>query len=186
MADFKKFLTFLLNNEGGLVNDPADPGGLTNKGITLRTFKVYGRSILGVEATPANLANLTNDQAGRIYKREYWDTVFGDEIQHELLAFMLADFHVNAGYQATLVFLKVLNSFGSNHPPSGRLTRKIMDSLSYHDPDEIYMEYKRARIAYYHSLAQEHPAFRRYLHGWIRRVNELQDVKVPGRPDLTC
>ena len=30
---------FVLSMEGGLVNHPRDPGGLTNKGVTLATFK---------------------------------------------------------------------------------------------------------------------------------------------------
>ena len=42
MADVKKFLPFVLRWEGGYVNDPADRGGATNKGVTIATWKRVG------------------------------------------------------------------------------------------------------------------------------------------------
>ena len=177
MANFNQFLPTLLKHEGGWSDDPVDPGGATNKGITLHTFKAYGPKLLNVQQpTVTQLKILTDDQAGRIYKSEYWDTVFADEIQFELLAHMLCDFHVNAGHHAITVLIRVLNSLGSNHVPAGRLTRKVLDSLNDHDPAEVYMDYKAARIAYYRSLALEHPVLRKYLRGWIARVNSFKDV----------
>lgn len=183
MADFSQFLPIILRNEGGWVDDPADPGGATNKGITLPTFRAYGPRLLDVQPTIPQLKKLTDEQAGKIYKTEYWDPIFGDEIQFELLAHMLCDFHVNAGHHAVTVLVKVLNTLGSNHVPSGRLTRKIMDSLNHHDSAAVYMDYKAARIAYYRTIAQEHPVLRRFLRGWINRVNSFPNVKVQGRPD---
>ena len=181
MADFSQFLPMVLRNEGGWVDNPSDPGGATNKGITFHVFKTYS-PLLGVAPTLDNLKKLTDEQAGKIYKVEYWDTIFGDEIQYQNLANIFCDFHVNAGYHALELFIKILNSLGSNHHPGGRLTRLVMSSLNNHDSVEVYMEYKAGRISYYRQLAQEHPVLRIFLKGWIARVNSFPDVAIPGRP----
>ena len=45
MANPNVLIPFVLRYEGGFVNDPADSGGPTNKGVTLNTFRsVYGRA----------------------------------------------------------------------------------------------------------------------------------------------
>ncbi len=177
MADFSQFLPILLRNEGGWVDNKYDPGGATNKGITFKTFQSYAPRILNIKPTLDNLKNLSNDQAGKIYKIEYWDPIFGDDIQLQPLANIMCDFHVKAGYQAVKLFIGVLNSLGSNHHVDSRLTRKIMESLNSHDSVEVYMEYKEGRKAYYRQLAQEHPALRRFLNGWLNRVNSFPDIK---------
>ena len=40
MADFNKAIAIILKHEGGYVNDPDDPGGETNMGITKRDFLI--------------------------------------------------------------------------------------------------------------------------------------------------
>jgi len=47
MASLDLYLPQLLRFEGGYVDDPADPGGATNLGITLATFERYAQPLLG-------------------------------------------------------------------------------------------------------------------------------------------
>jgi len=181
MADFSQFLPILLRNEGGWVDNPSDPGGATNKGITMRTFREYAPKLLEVTPTLGNLKALTDEQAGKIYKSCYWDVIFGDEVLFQPLANILCDFYVNAGVHATEIFIKTLNALGSNHHPEDRLSRRVMESLNYHDIGQVYMEYKAARISYYRSLVHEHPVLRVFLRGWINRVNSFPDVDLSKR-----
>ena len=78
MASFQVFLPLLLRFEGGFVDDPADPGGATNKGITLQTFQAHARQLLAVAPTLENLKNLSDAQAGTLYKALYWDRARGE------------------------------------------------------------------------------------------------------------
>jgi lysozyme family protein len=60
MSDFPAALRWILQREGGYVNDPADPGGETNFGISKRAYP------------DVDIKNLTRDQAATLYQRDYW------------------------------------------------------------------------------------------------------------------
>ena len=59
---------FVLNMEGGYVNHPADPGGPTNRGVTLGTFQTLAPKLLGISGTLANLKALTAAQHEKFLK----------------------------------------------------------------------------------------------------------------------
>jgi hypothetical protein len=100
-ADFNAFLPILLGFEGGYVEDPTDPGGETNKGVTMSTFQQYAQELLGVDPTSDNLKALTDDQAGTIYRTLYWNKIHGDDFASQYLANIVCDFFVNSGTHAT-------------------------------------------------------------------------------------
>src|SRR5215469_14034920 len=101
MASFDLFLPMLLDFEGGYVDDPDDPGGETNKGITMTVFQRCSHELLGLDPTSEHLKVLSDAQAGIIYKTRYWDAVQGDAFNHQHLANIVCDFYVNAGTHAT-------------------------------------------------------------------------------------
>ena len=64
--NFDRAIDFVLRHEGGYVNDPRDPGGETNFGISRRAYPTL------------DIKNLTKEQATGIYRKDYWDKVGGD------------------------------------------------------------------------------------------------------------
>ena len=66
---FDRALSFVLGNEGGLSDHPADRGGATNLGITAGTLA--RARMAGIVGTADGRA-LTRDEAARIYKVLYW------------------------------------------------------------------------------------------------------------------
>ena len=66
---FKKALTFVLIREGGYVNDPDDPGGATNRGITQRTYNAY---LAKLKKPTADVKNITEYEVKEIYYNNYW------------------------------------------------------------------------------------------------------------------
>jgi lysozyme family protein len=178
MADFDTFLPILLRFEGGFVNDPDDPGGATNKGITLKTFSGCARNLLGIDPTLGNLKALTNEQAGKIYKALYWDKVRGDDITLQELANIVVDFYVNAGVHATKLLQNVMNAAGANPSVAadGVIGAGTMQALQgLHQPD-VYRRYKQGRKDYYQDLAANHPSLAKFLNGWLNRVNAFPDL----------
>lgn len=90
--NFEHCLDLVLEHEGGFVNHPRDPGGMTNKGITKKTYELY----LDQEVTEEMIRNIPDEHVADIYKRKYWDKVCGDELPSGL-DWCVFDFAVNAG-----------------------------------------------------------------------------------------
>ena len=176
MANFQLFFPTLLAFEGGFVNDSADPGGATNKGITLQTFEKHAVNLLAIQPTLDNLKALTNDQAAKIYKPVYWDAVQGDAIDLQELANIGFDFYVNAGNHASKLLQQVLVDLGENITVDGQIGQGTLTALGNVDQNEVYRRYKQGRIAYYQDLVQAHPVLQKFLNGWLNRVNTFPDA----------
>src|SRR5262245_16984588 len=75
-GNFEKCLKFTLQFEGGFVNNPKDPGGPTNLGVTQATLSHF----LGRQASIAEVKALTPQKVSPIYRLKFWDAVDGDEL----------------------------------------------------------------------------------------------------------
>jgi lysozyme family protein len=95
--EFLLALDRVFDAEGGFSSNPADPGGLTQFGITERTARKWGYT--------GNLRFLPKSEAARIYYSEYWLPIHGDDIPFPL-AFQLFDFGVNSGPPTATVYLQ--------------------------------------------------------------------------------
>jgi lysozyme family protein len=173
MASFDAFLPMLLRFEGGFVDNPADPGGATNKGVTMRTFGSAAVPLLGIQPTTDNLRRLTDEQAGVIYKQLYWDKAQADAIELQALANIVVDFYVNAGAHAITLLQQVLNEAGASPAlaVNGVMDAATSAALRRRDPHDIYQRYRQGRIAYYQGLVAQRPQLQCFLRGWINRVN---------------
>jgi len=101
--NFAACLAHTLRYEGGYVNNPLDPGGKTNKGITQRTYDGW-RSKQGLYHRDVRFIDDKEVQA--IYRRDYWDAVKGDDLRPgvDLAVF---DYAVNSGVGRALTALKL-------------------------------------------------------------------------------
>jgi lysozyme family protein len=75
-GNFEACLKFTLQFEGGFVNDPRDPGGATNLGVTVGTLS----EVLGHRATVDEVKALTPKTVAPIYRQRYWKVVHGDDL----------------------------------------------------------------------------------------------------------
>ncbi len=176
MAKFKTFQPLLLKFEGCFVNDPDNPCGSTNKGITWKTFRRCAKKLLGVPATLANLKALTDEQAGVIYKELYWNKVHGDEIEFQDLANIVCDFYVNAGANASRLLQRTINSLGGDVAVDGGIGDETLVALAELDELQVYRQYKYGRIEYYQTLVEKNPKLGKFLKGWMNRVNAFPDL----------
>ncbi|RMH69973.1 MAG: N-acetylmuramidase [Gemmatimonadetes bacterium] len=176
MANFDAFIKTLLKHEGGFVDHPNDPGGATNKGITMNTFKQHAQSLLGVEPTLDNLKALTDEQAAKIYKKMYWDRIKGDDMQLQELAEIVFDFYVNAGANASKLLQRVICDMGQQIAVDGGIGPATLRALNQLDQKEVYRRYKKGRLEYYQNLCEKNPKLKVFLKGWTNRVNSFPDL----------
>ncbi len=173
MASFDIFLPILLRFEGGYVDDPTDPGGETNKGVTMTTFQQCSHDLLGLEPSSDNLKLLTDAQAGIIYRNLYWNKMRGDDFQLQELANIVCDFYVNAGTRATHFLQQILISMGAVLIEDGSLGPASIAALNAVDQVAVYRQYKQRRLDYYQTLGQRFPQF---LKGWLNRTNTFPNL----------
>ena len=80
IGNFQTALKNLLEDEGGFSNDKRDPGGITNLGVTLRTWQQWQRRVVDAQ----EMRNLTADQVTPLYREKYWSAVKGDQLPNEI------------------------------------------------------------------------------------------------------
>jgi len=85
-------LTWILAREGGYVNDPADPGGETNYGISKRAYPNL------------DIRSLTTELAGTIYRNDYWMKAGCDNLPGDM-ALVVFDTAVNCGVSRATAWL---------------------------------------------------------------------------------
>jgi lysozyme family protein len=134
----------VLKSEGGYTNDPRDPGGPTNFGITIHDYRSYCKP----SATARDVRCMSLDDAKKIYKTKYWDKVNGDNLPSGV-DYTVFDYGVNSGVgRAT----RVLRNVGQ--PDSIRTINAINDE----------------RLAFLHRL----PTWSHFGTGWARRVSGVR------------
>lgn len=111
---FAKAVAFTLSYEGGFTNNPRDPGGATNRGITILTLTHHLRR----QATITDVRNLSAQMAIDIYRETYWTAIGGDSLPKgvDVIAF---DVCANMGPGRAIEFLHQT----SNLPPVDRIHR---------------------------------------------------------------
>jgi lysozyme family protein len=163
ISNWQKSFELMLKSEGGYVNNPADPGGMTNLGVTKATWENW----VGRESDEAEMRGLTPEKVEPLYKKKYWDAVRGDEIENGGVAYLLFDFAVNAGVGRSIKTLQTAVGV----TPDGGFGPMTMAAVQAVDPNELIERFSQAKEDFYRSLT----TFATFGKGWLNRV---ADVKV--------
>ena len=160
MANFDDAIQIILKSEGGYVNDPDDPGGETNMGITKRDFPQL------------DIVNLIVEQAKEIYKEKYWDSVKGNQISNQKVANQIFDFGVNAGTKRSIKKAQeVLKETFNVMVVDGIIGNQTVGTLNSFDSDLFVVKFKLKRIEYYTAIAKK-ASLRKFLYSWVKRTLE--------------
>ena len=183
MRSLRQLAEEIVAREGGFVNDPADPGGATNFGVTIHTMRRLGLDLTGDgQVTEADVRALTRDQAIEIFLEHYWRRP-GIAALPEVLQPTVFDMQVNAGSNAIRLLQKLLNDMGQDVAVDGAIgpqTIRAAHAAAAAAPRHIADAYGIARRDYYYAIGDRRPASRRFARrqdggkgGWILRAEEF-------------
>jgi len=172
MANFNTYIPKLERAEGGWSDHPNDVP--TNRGITIHTFKKFGHDLNndGI-IDKADLKLLGRDLALSIYKKEYWNRIYGDHILDQDVAETYMDMAVNAGLKrATILLQEELNGQGYNLQIDGVIGEKTLNALNNPstNQNQLFNDYNEAREGFYQRLADGNHKYMPFLKGWLNRV----------------
>jgi lysozyme family protein len=155
----------IIKSEGGYVNDPADRGGETNLGVTVGAWGAY----LNRAIQPGEMKALTVDTVKPFYKSMYWDKVKGDDLPVGV-DYAIFDFAVNAGVGRAAKFLQ--RAVGAvDDAVIGPGTLALVAKTT---PGKLLENFAKQKEAFYNSLAEKNPTQKKFLKGWMARVDHVQ------------
>jgi lysozyme family protein len=183
MPSVEEVAAQIVAREGGYVNDPDDPGGATNYGVTIGTMKSLGLDLNKDGRVDANdVKMLTRAQAQQIFVEHYFRRPRLAELPPAVQASVF-DMYVNAGANAVKILQRLVARMGFAASADGVIGPRTLAAA--HDaaaaaPDHFADAYGIARRNYYYSLADQRPASRKYARskaggkgGWITRAEEF-------------
>ena len=168
LNNWEKSLALVLKSEGGYVNNPADPGGMTNLGVTARVWEEW----VGHPVDEKQMRSLTKVDVVPLYQRKYWNACRCSELPTgiDLCVF---DTAVNSGPGRAVKLLQQCLGV----PADGAIGPKTITAVNqFKDTALIHLidEYCTARQAFLISL----PTFGTFGKGWTARVQRLKDAAI--------
>lgn len=139
----------VIGHEGGYVNDPNDPGGETNWGISKRAYP------------DIDIKSLTREQAKAIYLKDYWDRANADQYAYPI-AFQLFDASVNSGIGNGIRFLQRAVGVA----PDGYVGPITLAAINAADVSDVVARFNAERLEFMTYLSNWPSAGR----GWARRI----------------
>jgi len=147
--DLDRAFGLLIQREGGLVNNPSDPGGLTKYGISARAHP-------GVD-----IAGLTPDAAKAIYARDYWTPCKCDQLP-DAIRYDVFDAAVNSGNIQAIKWLQG----ASGATVDGVIGSLTLNAAASCDPNALRRRFNALRLTFMTTL----PTWPNFGRGWARRI----------------
>jgi len=190
MQKFKKAIEVVLEHEGGLVDHPDDPGGITNYGISLRWALREHRSAAGDDLFDVDgdgdvdaddIRALDRDSAILIYRYSFWEAHNYDLIFDVDVATKVLDMTVNMGpVQSHKNIQRACRAVGREVPDDGQIGPKTLSAMNGADPAQLLAATRSEMAGFYRALIMRNAELRKrgynvhdfskFESGWLRRA----------------
>jgi lysozyme family protein len=165
IKNFDTCLEMLLSHEGGFVNHPSDPGGMTNFGVTKAVLDAYR----GTVSTEAQMRALTAVEVAPIYKKNYWDKAKCDDLPSGV-DWSVMDWGVNSGTSRAAKALQRIIGVTAD----GGIGPMSLQAVANFEPREIVDKMYSVRQRFYEELS----TFATFGKGWTRRNKETHEQAI--------
>ncbi len=172
MAKVLVFAPKILKYEGGFVNDPMDHGGATNMGVTLATWKQVGYDKDGDGDTDADdIKLLSANDAISVLKLNYWNRWKADQINNQSIAEILVDWVWGSGKWGIVIPQRILKV-----PDDGIVGNATLFAVNSANQRGLHEAIFQARGRFILGLDKNHPEQKKFLDGWMNRLNNFKFV----------
>lgn len=187
MDRIRRIAEEIVAREGGYVNDPDDPGGATNHGITIHTLRRLGLDLTGEgRVDAADVRRLTRAQAVDILVEHFFARP-GIGRLPEVLQPSVFDMYVNAGSHAVRLLQRMLAKMGYDTVADGVIGPQTVShahQAAARAPALVADAYAIERRNYYYALGDARPASRKFARrrdggkgGWITRAEAFMSPR---------
>ena len=152
----------ILRREGGYVDHPADRGGPTKYGITLRTLSRWR----GSRAIPEDVRALTKGQARRIYRHLYIEKPGFDRIDDSRLRTLVVDCGVHHGVSKAARWLQRAVGVKAD----GRVGPVTLGAVNAAPPKAVRCRLLASRSISFGAIITADPSQAAFARGWMRRL----------------
>lgn len=164
-------LAFVLKWEGGYVNDPSDPGGATNKGVTQAVYNDWRED--------KNLPNrgvqaITPQEVSAIYEARYWNASACGALPGPVDLVMF-DSAVNCGVHRAAVWLQLAVGATTDGQIGPKSLAAIKAYLAKNPATQLAASILVYRAAHYDKICQENPKLLKFARGWANRLASLKE-----------
>ncbi len=179
MSRFNLAIDTVLEHEGGYVNDPDDPGGATNFGISLRYLRKAGEldgELIGdIDADGDvdidDIRAMSREDAEHIYKVMWWDRHRYARIRDQALATKVFDLAVNMGArQAHRLLQRACRAAGRPLVEDGIIGRNTLAAVNGLDAEVLLAALRSEAAGFYRVLIARDPVRKKWETGWLRRA----------------
>jgi lysozyme family protein len=177
--EFAKTLPLILGYEGGKVDDPRDPGGRTNKGITQSTYDAY---LQGGKRQEQSVFLITDVEVTAIYRQLYWNKIAGDSLPLGL-GLAVFDAAVNSGVFRASVWLQeaLIPAYKGNI--DGQIGPETLQAIQTHgDTPTLIAAFCGRRL----DLLKRLPTWPTFGKGWSARVANVWATAVAWTKGTTA
>ncbi|MCE5228997.1 hypothetical protein LLG95_05310 [bacterium] len=192
MTRFDEAFDYTYQFEVGLDDDPDDPGGITNDGITVDDLTELGLAGGGdidgdYDIDADDIRKMSTEDKKRAYKELYWERLGLDEIENQAIAIKIFDTAVNLGRAgAANIVQRMLNDFmfivGLKNAPllkvDGSFGPKTRERLNQLGQPAILCLLSAEQARIYRAIVTGRPQSQKYLAGWFRRAYSRLDCVV--------
>ncbi|CAH6246551.1 glycoside hydrolase family 108 protein [Klebsiella pasteurii] len=173
---FSHALAFVLAREGGYVNDPTDKGGETKYGISdKRDGLADGKTDVDGDGKPdTRIKDLTEEQAGQIYFRDYWYPSYCSEWPDGISLFIF-DSAVQHSPKKAIQLLQQAVGF-TGKAVDGIVGKDTRAAVTSADAEWLLTRCFLRRSRYYAEIIKANSSQGKYLNGWFNRLDELANA----------
>jgi lysozyme family protein len=161
--NFQDALAAVLHHEGGYVNHPSDPGGMTNLGCTKKVWEEW----VGHSVDEKAMRALTPADVAPLYKAKYWDKVKGDDLP-DGVDYIVFDAAINSGPGRAAKWLQQTVGVTAD----GAIGPGTLKAVQAMPVLEIVDKYQQTRLEFLQALS----TWATFGKGWGRRVTEVEQA----------